>query len=320
MRPVKSITFCALLSIFSAGCSSANDTPAADRPECADSEERACIDDGGCEGTAICVGGIWSECACDKGGGDTKEALGGPCVDNSDCSTNAHCLTEEGDEWFGGGPPGGICVADCSLDPLTCESFEGSVCVLIEDDGDRAYCLQRCSIGDGNVEKCGERDDIACEPLDDDGDGFCRPFCTTDDACAGGRCDKRHGTCVEDLNNVDDFGTSCTLDDDDTGCSGLCVQLSPEDSTGYCTHRCRFGSTSPCSGDSQAPSLCAFAAPQGSLGDIGYCAQLCNCTEECSHPESACDPFTSQSARDLTGSEGVCAPPTGGADELMCVD
>jgi len=65
------------------------------------------------------------------------------------------------------------------------------------------------------------------------------------------------------------------------------------------------------------PGFCFFAAVGGSIGDIGYCAELCDCDGECMHTDSICDPFSSEAVRELTGKGGVCAPRSAG-DGIVC--
>src|SRR5690606_16173722 len=117
--------------------------------------------------------------------------------------------------------------------PLKCESFDDSVCVLMERGSDIAFCFPSCSVGGGSQAKCGDRPDVACERLaNDEGeemDGFCRPFCSMDADCTEGNCNRKHSTCVPEGNDLDDFGTSCTLGEDERSCSGLCVQLNADD-------------------------------------------------------------------------------------------
>jgi hypothetical protein len=39
---------------------------------------------------------------------------------------------------------------------------------------------------------------------------------------------------------------------------------------------------------------CLFASPQGNLGDIGYCAELCDCPEDCADEQAVCDAFVDE--------------------------
>lgn len=295
--------FRALLSLSLCSCSGA--APADD--VCEPDRLRSCQGVNDCVGTQRCTGEAsspWSACEClppDTGEGDAAE-LGAPCASNEDCPEGAFCLREEGDALFGGGPPSGMCVANCGQSPEACATFSNAVCVEVDA---AAYCFPSCTFGPSDVTKCGERTDLACEATTSDGDaGFCRPICTRDEQCSGRRCDRRRGVC-SDASNVDDFGLPCDPDAEETGCSGVCVTLDDE-APGFCSHRCLYGDAEACNGDPTNPGLCAFASPGGSLGDVGYCAELCDCSAECSHSEAQCDPFSSQATRDLLGKAGVC--------------
>ncbi|HEX9619040.1 MAG TPA: hypothetical protein VF989_02830, partial [Polyangiaceae bacterium] len=211
-------------------------------------------------------------------------------------------------------------VAECSDEPGRCAEFENAVCVSTQRDGANApaYCFASCALGESAADKCGARADVACDALvsDDDG-GFCRPFCTSGEQCPGARCDRRFGVCTESPVSGGDFGQPCSAGDEEIGCSGLCVELGED--YAVCSHRCSFASTEPCTNAGEGTGLCAFAAPGGSIGDIGYCAELCDCDDDCTHPDGICDAFSSEEVRELLGKSGVCAPMnTSTGERLEC--
>jgi hypothetical protein len=104
-------------------------------------------------------------------------------------------------------------------------------------------------------------------------------------------------------------------DAEDSGCSGVCIEL--EDGFGVCSHRCRYGTAEPCAG-SDSTTFCAYPSAAGDFGDVGYCAELCDCQGECSHGDAACDPFGSEAVSMLLGAAGVCAASTAASETLVC--
>lgn len=183
----------------------------------------------------------------------------------------------------------------------------------------RAFCFPACAPGLAQLDKCGERTDLACEPLSTGaGVGFCRPYCTRDGECRNSVCDLRRGVCSTSAPSGGDFGQPCSPNADPAECAGLCLDLGG----GYavCSGRCTYGGTEPCTDVDEAPGFCLFAAPGGAFGDVGYCAPVCDCNEECAHPQSVCDAFTLDAVRDLLGASGVCAPPEEGSEGLVCTE
>src|SRR5688572_10577917 len=55
-------------------------------------------------------------------------ALGEACDTDEECPEGATCLREGGDSLFGGGPPRGLCAAECTGVPEECERFANAVC------------------------------------------------------------------------------------------------------------------------------------------------------------------------------------------------
>lgn len=156
---------------------------------------------------------------------------------------------------------------------------------------------------------------MACERLESDGEliGFCRPFCISDEDCGELHCDRNNGVCTKRDTAEDDFGRPCSPNDDDpttldeTGCSGVCVQIAAN--IGICSHRCLYGSSETCGTREDSNGLCAITDEGGTVGDVGYCAELCDSSEDCRHPRVSCDAFESDRVRELVGKAGVCALP-----------
>jgi len=286
------------------GCSPAvSPCPANDEPECAGAGGSSSLG-----GTAGAGAGEFDSAAFER-----------PCDSVADCDPGMLCLEEDGDEYFGGGLPGGRCTVDCLEDPTACGSSGELVCVRTELAGSEpaARCFPACSPGDRDDAKCQDATLTACERLPDDTElGFCRPFCASDDDCSAGHCDRRNGACVPSA-AADDFGASCVPDVEDPQCFGVCVAL--EDGFGVCSHRCRYGSAEPCAGG-DGLTFCAYPSEGGDLGDVGYCAELCDCESECSHDGGACDPFESEAVSMALGAAGVCAASTSASEALVCTE
>jgi hypothetical protein len=214
-----------------------------------------------------------------------------------------------------------MCVADCSVNASACRRFEETVCVSVSDginpEAGQAYCFPRCTFGANNASKCGAREGSACELVagGEVAEGFCRPSCSLDSECGGLRCDPTVGVCKNSAPEPwTDFGAECDPSVQEPVCGGLCVTVS--ETFDVCSNRCVFGSATPCMSDSAVPTLCAYVTPGGSIGDLGYCAELCDCDGDCQHPAGICDAFTDQSVVELLGKKGVCAGRIGESGEM----
>jgi hypothetical protein len=253
--------------------------------------------------------------------------LGQPCKRDAECAAGAFCLQPSGGDLAGGGPPHGICAADCSGDEELCQGFSGATCVHIPSstlDGGVApdgtpseagtarssLCLEECSVGRFAGAKCHAVPSVACEPLPSSSSGaFCRPVCSTNLDCDGRTCDVRTGVCTDRVAVADStLGLTCDARTASNDCEGLCVSL---DSThGVCSHRCIFGDSADCAGSSGIVHAggCVLSTPGGDIGDVGYCAQLCDCPGDCRDPGFACDPFDDRTLETAFGRKGVCTP------------
>jgi hypothetical protein len=240
-----------------------------------------------------------------------RARLGAPCDADSECPLGAFCLASHAEAYLGGTVPRPTCVADCTEDPEACEAYDDAACVGTSDEGGgpvRALCFEGCSVGSGSAAKCHGASHVACEPLIEGAlGGYCRPFCTLGTDCPSGFCDRRSGRCVGVAPITGDlpFGEPC----DPTAaerCPGLCVSLTPE--YAVCSHRCVFGEAGPCDNDEDlGGDGCLFVTPGGTLGDVGFCAALCDCGADCAHAGAACDPLGNLET--AFGREGVCTPP-----------
>lgn len=293
--------------VLAPGCSDA--TPAG---ECSPSRDRTCAGPGGASGAgnASAVGGATSSAA--GAAGAPAAHLGAPCASDADCPVPTECVGPDATTFLGGGIARGACLVDCTDDYATCDAFEDAVCVDTSpagDEGTSALCFAGCLFGGGEAATCDGRGDVACESLDD-GEGFCRPMCRSDADCgAERRCDLRLGVCVPDPTEVTELALGAVCSTAGAGepvaadCAGVC--LGSEGMDGLCTTRCKFGTVEPCSA-ADTLSACLFTSPGGSLGDVGYCAKLCDCDDDCPGPGTACAPLDDATLAEIFGALGVC--------------
>jgi hypothetical protein len=322
---------------------------------CVAGETRACDNGSDCTAEQVCRGspGKWGPCECvsepnknrdagkadaakrpaadasetsveDAGENDAASVqfeIGNACSNDSDCASEAFCLTSESTAFFGGGAPDGICVADCSEDANTCAQFVNAVCISVARESEQtddqsdppALCFEECIIGTRSTSDgvCHELPGVACDLLEEDeeeeGQGFCRPFCTTNADCGERFCSLKHAVCVEDeVSTNENFGLGCDVDDTSGFCDGLCLSLT--DDYAVCSHRCIFGEPGDCFGDDNDIPVggCLFTSEGGEIGDIGYCSQLCDCDQQCLAPEAICDLFEDKNLEKAFGRLGVC--------------
>jgi hypothetical protein len=268
--------------------------------------------------------------------GDSSDAsparLGAACSHDSDCPAGASCLSTSGEALFGGAAPSGVCVAPCDA-RSACSSYAGAVCVDVADptanpDASPAQgtCFETCTVGDTSPSKCHGAPHVACAPLEGGaaGAGYCRPVCATGADCASGACDPRRGVCVATAPPDTTFGLSCDVRGGDGGsdassgpdaatatpaCDALCVTLGARVS--LCSRRCVYGSAGECGPASGGLRLggCLFPVQGGTVGDLGYCGELCDCNGDCRDPAFVCDAFDDANLQRAFGRAGVCTPP-----------
>jgi len=250
-------------------------------------------------------------------------AVGAPCESDADCPTDGTvtmvCLAENETEPFGGGgPQGGYCSVVCrdaddcaAVDPL-------SGCSLFDADGN-GVCLAICQPGAGaGMIKCGEDRAQVCDPVDTQpGLGICGPRCTSDAGCGDGFCDAgREGLCRPEARAGGGIGAPCTPETEAADCaSSLCLQFNLPDAPvprSFCSGSCTLGSVSGCgfeAGSGTPDTACTTPQNQGStVGDIGFCFELCDVATDCSQADWICNLFSDAGA-ELFGRPGSCVPP-----------
>jgi hypothetical protein len=313
--------------------------------ECRAGATRLCTGPNGCGGTRACRGAPahWGACECDAktapppdAGAAVRPRLGAACRRDADCPSHAFCLGTDSGALFGGAPPDGMCVADCSDDERACAQFEDAVCVsvgAVDDDADAgrsasapALCFEGCRLGAAEQSKCHGRARVACAPIEDspDAGSFCRPLCANDEECGARACDPAHGVCTDGVESDRTFGLRCEAEaqagvdsDADAGsdasagalCAGLCVQLNA--APALCSRRCVFGAAGECAPASGGlrRGACVFASEGGGIGDVGYCGELCDCNDDCIEATFVCDAFEDKALESAFGHAGVCTDP-----------
>lgn len=277
---------------------------------------------------------------------DAPPKLGLRCLVDADCGDSGlTCLSSDQDFREGGGAPaGGLCTAACETD-ADCAPFDaGAVCATLEEAPlVREFarkplprlCMLGCALGSPGGDKCHGRAELACRPFapedvaqcDEDGgcpEGrlcyrdqcrkvACGPRCNDDADCSDGRvCDPISGLCSDRLELGVTIGQPCGKDFPALGSceGGTCLELFDGGLRvgGMCTQSCTLGQ--PCGNGQGAcvqPRLADYA-----IGDIAYCQELCDDTEDCSDPEATCFPFEDPDLAHHYGGLGVCEPTSSG--------
>jgi hypothetical protein len=315
------VFFVLLVVATAAGCSNGNST--ASNPDCPEGATHSCKSPTGCIGVQRCQSdGTWSDCSCGAGldGGTDLPLLGGPCSDDSSCPHGATCLLPTSTAWLGGGPPEGMCVADCSADVAICEAaFGNAICVSAVRTGSsgakRALCMPTCSLSAGTSDDfaCRAVPSSACDLLDQGTSGFCRPFCVFDSDCPSGHCDRKMGVCVAEALPPATLGFGESCDPAAPNCSGVCLNLSPKPSTStvaLCTNRCTYGTYTECATEGASPiaGVCVYAPVLAAPGNVGYCTPLCNCNDDCEATGFVCEAFAWTDTQTVLQHVGMCVP------------
>lgn len=309
-----------LHAVLPLGCS--------DDAACEPNAGRACIGKGDCDGTQRCAsdGSGYGACACADRVVPSK--VGQPCLRDAECAADETCFDGDEESFLGGLPAVAVCSLRCEHDPRVCERRDPpSTCVVTDDRGtedtsdDRAHCLEACRIGEASAQKCRGDEGLVCASVDSlakgtrmramaaapSEDGVCRPLCTRDVDCSPEVCNLRTGACDTRGERGDAFGAECDPASDDPTCAGVCVEV---DGAAFCSHRCWFGSADDCGGEGLAApaGLCRFPEQaSGRIGDVGFCALLCDEEADCAHPDLSCDPFDAELSG-IVGRAGVCEP------------
>jgi hypothetical protein len=282
---------------------------------------------GGCSGHQVCRddGKAYDECICpgsDPGEfpskGPNSGLIGAACASAADCRLGFDCLTSDSRLVNGQGPSAGICLQKCLPEHDFCPDFDArSKCIVLSDAGtpsqtldDVSYCLPGCELGTqpNELDKCRGRVDLVCaESPTGSGVGFCRPACRSDLDCAGRYCDLGTGLCSDATPTGSSIGSSCGSTA--SSCAGGCIDRTSTYSE--CCGVCRYG-TPGCGQQDQDPPLdyfCLLDPTTGSGdGDLGYCARLCDCDDDCGRSDAVCEPNELWSAD--TGRSGVCGSRT----------
>jgi hypothetical protein len=295
---------------------------------CAPGESRECGI--GCAGVKRCNDyGLWGDCVCDaEATGTGPASLGQDCDDDTNCPTSATCLQPSGSAWLGGGPPRGICVADCTANVDVCTRFRNARCVSSTraggDDTPSAVCMPACDLTAGTTANpaCASVPFSACDNLNEGTVGFCRPFCRVDSDCPTAHCDRQVGVCIAQLTEAPSvvFGESCEPSQAD--CRGVCLDLGPTaaGTSAICSHRCTFGTHDDCSVPGTFPqtAACVYAASFSYPGDIGYCAPLCDCNDDCLASGFVCRAFSTANSQNALGRKGTCVPTNSAETGIPC--
>lgn len=245
-------------------------------------------------------------------------AIGAPCVADGDCPGDLICLAQRGDDFLGGGPVGGMCTLPCAENgqPDCTAVDSNSRCVVMDEQAQIAYCFQGCRLGAGplGATKCGDRPDMTCfESESTPGAGFCQPVCAGDFECGDRVCDFGLGVCVDDVDREDllPIGAECDSDADERTCNGICLGFN--DDYSVCSGFCNLGEPgcgSDINSDDPFDGFCVYSVSNPTvtdLGDAGFCGQLCNCNDDCGHPDALCDPLSENAVRNI-GRAGLCVP------------
>jgi hypothetical protein len=282
-------------------------------------------------------------------GGSTSlpTRLGQACVNDIECDPNGTtrltCLTATSTDLGGGAPPRGVCTLQCALNE-TCWGIDPTAyCVQFDPLSAYGYCMEGCVLGEpGPLEtpapKCHNRPHFACTPLNVVSTGTpcatssacqrglvclggrcstllsaCLPVCTGDQDCSAGLfCDRGEGTCKPFSTAGNPLGTPCNPTSAIDSCSGFCQRIEGVPGlNGMCGEPCNYGQFCAWE-DDQATGLCAFTSAVDEypeLGDLGFCAALCDCSSQCRTPGFGCVPSDGLAA--LTGKPGLCLYPFG---------
>lgn len=314
-------------------------------PACIAQETRLCACPGRDRGVEVCLpdGSGYGECDCSDGpregqAGSANEptgpasVVGRACTEDAACGAGLTCFTSDSNDFFGGGAPNGYCTTGCTSD-AECATLDNFAQCVVPGQGAQGLCMRTCRSQNPTVaeNKCLGRRDLVCASeaylgitpyAEARQPGWCYPQCGSDDDCPGRRCDLARGVCVDTPSEGLAIGEPCTLN---AQCAGaLCVAFAADEA--FCSAPCVFGErigcgyglspTGPRGAACLAPQVSGFLSSEG-LHDMGFCAQLCAETSECTQANRGwiCD--ETEDAQSRFGRPGVCdvpEPSDGGAD------
>ena len=193
--------------------------------------------------------------------------VGQRCNAEEPCKIDLDCLGVDAQPF---GIAGGLCTRDCGSD-VDCPT--GSRCVMGVGFG---TCLQSCTIGDADAEKCHGRRDAGCTriPISGITVDVCVPVCNDSD-CGSRFCDRQSGSCVDQPVVGDPVATECT---DHADCRGSCTG-------GICEERCVIGGPDVCANSAVGTKIECIVVDgiqeSPDLGDVWICMRECECDADC---------------------------------------
>ena len=240
--------------------------------------------------------------------------VGKPCTKDGDCAKGLTCFTSDTNSLGTGGPPGGLCTVACDKDgQRDCNRVDtGSVCAS-DASGQFNVCYEGCTLGMGAAGdvKCHGRADFGCAPTQ--GGGLCVPVCRGDYDCPGRACDPATGTCMTAVQGTLPIGSACDPSASVSMCKGDCQTLGNGVATrdnSFCSSTCILGGKGGCgqplngSGPPSAACVFSFAGSEGD-GDLGECAELCDCDSDCGNSGFVCH---DNAIAAKAGRTGACVP------------
>jgi hypothetical protein len=271
-------------------------------------------------------GTAFDGCICGQGTGNGADGgltesgphsglLGAECDTDANCRKGMICLGTTSTKLGGEGPGNGLCTVDCTGDATACAKVDPkSVCQPTDPNlpSGPAYCYATCTLGNPAAvdDKCDGRGDLACtEKVANSGEGYCRPACQNDGECTPRHCNLSTGLCNDLAVQGSGIGADCTPQ---SNCTGGC--LTHNATFSECSGACTLGAVGCGESRDVGPPYDAYCLiePRGAgLGDLGYCAKLCDCDDQCGRPDAVCTPVEPSTQRD-TGRIGSCSSRTFG--------
>jgi hypothetical protein len=281
-------------------------------------------------------------------GGSTQTKLGAACASDGECGEGLTCLEANSGALEGESPAKGYCTTTCTDGSECTAFGNNHVCVNFGTASycleGCTFGPSGPIGGDFDPQKCHGRKEVACSPfLASEALGpcasgdcpkgqacgtdnqchtlypACTPQCGSDLECAPGYCNPRTGNCTTVQPTGKSIGEVCTPagDGGTEECRGRCYGFS--DAPGnFCSQLCGFGQDLQCEWEGPtsgpAPGICmyGFAAVFDNdgpgNGDLGLCAPLCDCNDDCKVDGWVCKPFQGTGWAEYTLRMGLCSP------------